>query len=648
MAGNEQGAAAAVDEVLRRLMPSTSGVLSYAAVARHCGCSPGTPRSWLLSNSEISVPDEPGRSRLIALVADTLGLDEAALLQDKWSSLAADAPSDFSQGDGAVASTGTGAADELSLADRRLVVAQAMIVLEEAYAHLPFKRALHAVDPVQRLKLFDYRLSQQRPGDQSEAAFHREMIDIFTTLRDLHTSYVVPWAYRKAVVILPFRVEEYFEPVDGGVAPVYVASKVNVENDQVVVTTFDEGVRITHWNGVRIHRAIQLLADRQAAGNAPAAFGRALDALTVRPLLSAMEPDEEWVDVTYVDTHGESLDARFRWIPRKAPQELLPDHLQTPLGIDAQTHAVSAVRKELYAERDKDAKQWDLAEEANGGLADPVAVKSFHVPTTIPSRFRAHPTRDGRFGYLRIFSFATPPRPTTFIAEFARLIGELPQDGLIIDVRGNGGGSIVAAESCLQALTDRRIRTARSQFTTSPLLLDICQRHAEPSRKSPGFGLWVDSLRSAVVTGSAYSRGFPITPDEALDTVTSHYPGNVVLIVDSLCYSATDMFAAGFVDNEIGRILGTSDNTGAGGANVWEHSDLVKLADPDSDLEKLPNGINFKVAVRRTTRVGLHEGDILEDLGIEIEDRHYMSKADVFEGNVDLIAAASNLLDAQG
>ena len=45
--------------------------------------------------------------------------------------------------------------------------------------------------------------------------------------------------------------------------------------------------------------------------------------------------------------------------------------------------------------------------------------------------------------------------------------------------------------------------------------------------------------------------------------------GPVVLITDARCYSTTDIFAAGFQDHKVGTILGTDNNTGAGGANVW-------------------------------------------------------------------------------
>jgi hypothetical protein len=41
----------------------------------------------------------------------------------------------------------------LSAAERQLVVDQALALIEHLYVHLPLKRAMHAVDPLQRLRL---------------------------------------------------------------------------------------------------------------------------------------------------------------------------------------------------------------------------------------------------------------------------------------------------------------------------------------------------------------------------------------------------------------------------------------------------------------------------------------------------------------
>src|SRR5829696_3704340 len=76
---------------------------------------------------------------------------------------------------------------ELSLEHRDQIIDQALFLLEDFYVHLPLKRAMHAIEPVQRLKLL-----KQRQSKLSERAFHDEMISIYTHLRDLHTNYILP------------------------------------------------------------------------------------------------------------------------------------------------------------------------------------------------------------------------------------------------------------------------------------------------------------------------------------------------------------------------------------------------------------------------------------------------------------------------
>src|SRR5829696_4851378 len=95
---------------------------------------------------------------------------------------------------------------DLSLEERQLIVDQALVLIEQFYVHLPLKRAMHAVDPVQRLKLLRYRLNTL-----SERRFHDEMISIFMELRDLHTNYLLPAPFAFMIASLPLRIEEFFE-----------------------------------------------------------------------------------------------------------------------------------------------------------------------------------------------------------------------------------------------------------------------------------------------------------------------------------------------------------------------------------------------------------------------------------------------------
>src|SRR5207244_2587085 len=103
------------------------------------------------------------------------------------------------------------------------------------------------------------------------------------------------------------------------------------------------------------------------------------------------------------------------------------------------------------------------------------------------------------------------------------------------------------------------------------------------------------SLSEAITTGSIYSRGYPITSIEAANDIGQIYHGPVILLTDALCYSATDLFAAGFQDHLIGKILGVDPNTGAGGANVWEHDLLVRITTGTKyELKTLPPGSRMR------------------------------------------------------
>jgi cytosine/adenosine deaminase-related metal-dependent hydrolase len=552
----------------------------------------------------------------------------------------------------------------LSLADEQHIVKQALVLLELVYVHLPFKRAMHGIDPIQRLKLLQYHLDelqyrekeQTSPQPMPESEFHKEMTSIFTCLRDLHTNYLLPEPYRYKVAFLPFLIEEYFESQDEPHDPKYMVSKIlpGIHSE-----TFAEGVEVLYWNGIPIRQAIKLNGELQAGSNPDARLARGLESLTIRPLIRSLPPEEEWVDLRYRGDTGKVHDFRQKWLVI-SNEELIRamdagsgSRLETALGFDLQTDVINQTKKFLYYHEAVVAEQKvQLSGEMTAlkvpGLGDLLI-------TSLPEIFRVSPIHNeyGDFGYFRIFSFNVDDE-NAFITEFLRLARELPQDGLIIDVRNNGGGSIYAAEILLQVLSPRRIKPQPAQFINSPLTLEICRRNA-PSGLIQGLdlGQWIHSIQQSIETGAIYSLGFPITPARTLRLIKEKYTGKVILITDSLCYSATDMFAAGFKDNKIGKILGTAGNTGAGGANVWTHALLDRLLrDPNAPLnplpispfEPLPYGAGMRVAVRRTLRIGLQAGVPVEDLGIIPDNRYYLTREDLMHSNGGLILKASQLL----
>jgi cytosine/adenosine deaminase-related metal-dependent hydrolase/C-terminal processing protease CtpA/Prc len=548
---------------------------------------------------------------------------------------------------------------DLTLAERLLIVRQAQFVIEQAYVHLPLKRAAHAVNPRQRLRLLENRLQAQGAMPMDDVEFHGEMTSIFAGLRDLHTSYLLPTPYREHTAYVPFLLDECFDPPAAGAAPGaprvarYLVTRVHAD---FAHPDFRPGVEVLYWNGMPIRRAIEVNADRQAGSNPDARFAQGLVTLTVRPMLRMAPPDEDWVQILYVGLDDKRREIRVPWrVFAPGLDDPLPVSKQhaaswaTSLGVDLQTEMVGRSRRDLFAPKFLLAERRARAADAPDTGADDVK------PTRLPTVFAAREvtTKRGTFGLIRIYTFSVSDADE-FIDEFIRLLGELPQKGLIVDVRGNGGGLIHAAEGLLQLLTRRRIEPQRAQLVTTPLALDLVRRN----RPSPHFsdldlGLWEQSIEQAVQTGAPYSNGFPITPEAFANSRGRHYPGPVVLVTDALCYSATDMFAAGFADHAIGPILGVAGNTGAGGANVWTHELLTLLMSSPGGVGanfavnpfvKLPHDTGISVAIRRTLRVGDQAGTPVEDLGIEPTERWWLTRDDVLRGNRDLIERAGELL----
>ncbi|MGH4024378.1 MAG: S41 family peptidase [Pseudonocardiaceae bacterium] len=534
-------------------------------------------------------------------------------------------------------------AGALTLAERRLLAEQALVLLEQNYVHLPLKVAMHAVNPVQRLRVL--RAQLQRQSDETmgpEWIFHREMSRAFHSVRDLHTNYLLPAPFAGKVAYLPFQLELGHDETG---AEHYLVTRLVTGFS---APGFGPGAEVTHWNGTPIARAVALNGLQYAGSNPAASLARGLDSLTLRPLVIQLPPDEDWVSVSYLGTDGTAHELREPWrVANNPPTMADADAVSvaaTSLGLDLEGDEQSRAKKMLFAPGVVD------LERGGTTLAEPAAVTSMDVPTTMPGVFRARTvtTSHGTIGHLRIFTFNVDD-PVAFRDEFVRLAGQLPQAGLAVDVRDNGGGHIHASEFTLQTLTPRRITPEPAQFIGTALNTLICRRHATNPTGQIDLGPWSESLEQTTETGDVFSAARPITPVGGANDIGQTYQGPALLITDARCYSATDIFAAGWADHEVAPILGVDDNTGAGGANVWTHGLLKTLMeipapDPESPYENLPRGANMRVSIRRTLRVGARAGTPVEDLGIRPDHRHLMTRDDLLADNADLLERAAELL----
>ena len=170
----------------------------------------------------------------------------------------------------------------------------------------------------------------------------------------------------------------------------------------------------------------------------------------------------------------------------------------------------------------------------------------------------------GRFGYLRALELRRRPTMSPSSTRWSACSGCCPHAGLIIDLRGNPGGLIWAAERLLQLFTPRRVEPTRFSLLATALTRAMAAAPQNLASSSRGGGARGGVAPASSTPGPCRSR----RPSRCND-IGQVYGGPVVAVVDANTYSSGDLFAAGFVDNEIGMLVSVGEATGAGGANVW-------------------------------------------------------------------------------
>ncbi|WP_321475149.1 S41 family peptidase [uncultured Paludibaculum sp.] len=554
--------------------------------------------------------------------------------------------------------------NKLTPAEKHIIVDQAILLLDQLYAHLPFKRARYAVDPVQRLRLVRSHLRDDLP----EVQFHTEMVAALASLRDAHTFYGLPSPFRDALAFLPFRLNCYFEEHK----PRFLVTRVL---ESFVHPDFAAGAEVTFWNGMPVGSAIDREAELDPSGNQSAQFARALNRLTARSLTFSVPRDERWVTLEY----------RSAADPEKEMGIVLPWNIISggdflPLsGTSSSSVYAPQVQQANYRKLLWDRYQMQvetIARSAYGSSLDMPQPPADHekpddtVTSRIPEVFEfqhpggaprqglaapraltdpAHPEK--HFAYLALKSF--DGAEDDLVQEFQRILELLyaaAPDGLILDVRSNPGGSIQAAERMLQMLTPREIRPAGFHFISTPMTHQIAIQISGPIEQNETtlaeWQPWVDDLLNSVAGGGILTAARQLTSVDAANSVGQIYQGPVLLLVDALSYSATDIFCGGFQDNNIGLVVGVDPNTGGGGANRWLHSEIVeKTAGLEGlSLVPLPRDATLGLAIRRSSRVGDRAGSPLEDTGVVADEVYDPTRNDLLNQDEDLIKFACGRL----
>lgn len=457
----------------------------------------------------------------------------------------------------------TGQVDEViyPLADRRRITAQLRLVIRDFYVHLDIKRAQYGFDPVRALELLS-----AVDEDLPDAEFHQSVTQLVARTRDRHLTF-----YGRTpvgiIAVLPFMVERAWEHDQ----LVYVVSKVEPAFKGKYLKA---GAIVTHWNNVPVDRFVRLNANVFDGGNEAAAVARSVEFLTRRPLQRFGAPFEEWVELRF-NIDGTRHEEQFTW-----------------QGLDlGAVQATPAIGRNIigfggdpYLFDTQQAKRVQFAQSSFDAISVPegpsVAAEP-GVPSILGScanfDYGTVVTDHGLFGYVRLWNFAAYS-VDDIACDFVTVLPQLPQAGLVLDIRGNTGGYIAAGERILQLLTPRWITPTRFQFKVN-------EATARMVTTVDLFAPWERSFSEASRTGEPFSQGLPIEgTDEDANQLGQYYFGPVVLVTDALAFSTADIFAAGFIDHGIGKVICIDKNMAAAGGNNWQFG-VLRLFNPDFQLD---------------------------------------------------------------
>ncbi len=563
----------------------------------------------------------------------------------------------------------------LSARDRVEICDQAVIILEQCYAHLAFKRARYAVDPVQRLRLLRERLDHK-----DEISFHSEIVNVFTDLRDVQTMYVLPPPFNAAIAFLPFLVDYYFDPgikfVVTEIMEHFNPDPIDSQEARMMhLTGFQVGTEILAFNGIPIQSAVDLLAQQIPGGNAATRRILGTKRLTVRSLSTTIPPAEH---VAFIDYMANVFDGDGT-LRQERRTIAVPWHVGKGMGIsDLQTRSdetsisicaplvdLARVKSVLWRNHELlETARLANVEEGSFVTTLPHLIEVHHSQDTAMANFVDDDTAgegpgvvtwqsllsgidqtDRRFGYVRIKSFdakfhvQSEFQASVLKSEFIRILKWLndngfASDGLILDIRSNPGGPIVEAESMLELLTPERVTPALFHYPNS----DAVQRALNSlTQDQPApfitreFENWNDGKTHGVGSGAPITSGQRITPVDYANRFGQIYQGPVILLVDAATCGAAELFAAGFQDHGIGPIIGVDENTGGTGGKRWKHADevhqlgqVVRLG-----IKPLECGASFTTAISRSSRVRDKLMQPIEDFGVEPDLRHELRSSDI-------------------
>lgn len=532
----------------------------------------------------------------------------------------------------------------LSDAEKRTVAEQSQLLLKGIYVHRFQKQDFYpgVTDPATAVQAVVDNID-----DLSVPEMESELYRIFSSQRDLHLNYIFPQPYASFQSSLPLtfkRVQGRRNFFEVRVDAINAGRFATFAPDQRVPEVGDQ---VIAYNGVRIRNAVNNIIEVGQGANKFGGFSRALARLTFRPHLLSLVPEEDEVTITFrskkAGRHGrkyERYTVTIPWITR-VPAPVIAQAQQRSAAITIQNSSTKprkVLLQEMNIKEDMFQKLFNNFRTENGLLAQ----------NSYPSNASNEPeitwgvieNRLGKFGYIRLASFVPDNGVDFAVQEIRRIIYDEfdGTKGMIFDVRNNGGGFGQLSDELPQLFGRNDAVTAQDRLINT----EENVRLFNESVFGPAFPEGLEALNEVAGTDATHTKVFSLFDAPGVNTFGQIYNGPVAVLANSNSYSASDYFSCHMQDSGIGFVFGEEPRTGAGGANVFEHSLLAQFA--PTVFSPLPGTHRARVSFGQAVRSGLNEGSFIEDFGCEADLLVSPRLSDLIDGGENQITRVTSAL----
>jgi|GEM_PF-2418865 len=465
----------------------------------------------------------------------------------------------------------------------------------------------------------------------TDVEFHGRLRDIVNRLKDLHTTYRFPLPYGCYANMLPFSFKEMIRP-DGEKA-IAVATLAT----DAAITSLVQGLAVQigdeliSYDGRPAYEAAHALEPRALGANPAAQLRREIGLLSMKSQKRDFLPANDHVDLTLKNVQGVTYQVKVPWIssgdleclnPKTDKSTLTEKVLPLDLGLDDEQYLFNRFYRAKAEKKSMGGYQ---------DSADPIL------------QFKRITNQHGVFGVLKLESFVPEKLSVDeLIAEIARILKTefRATQGVIFDVRNNGGGYIALAEKMVQLFTPKTVQPLEFRLKNSSMNQTYWKRWP----MSP----FAQRLVEAQNLRTHYTRPLALNKVSDVNKLDQAYFGPVAVLMNSNCYSSCDMFSALMQDHQVGTIFGEDENTGAGGANNISVKDLYQALPEDQQgvfAVPMPAGQDVGFSWRQTVRsFGARRGDLIENMGILADEVIPATANDLVSEDYEQLATISERL----